>query len=151
VNIRLISRAKSYYNTTNFNFSENKIGNVSVPRSELKKMVKDKNNVVKTQITSSGPGGQHTNKTASAVLLKDSKTNIFVKVQNSRDSVVNSGIANKRLVDKLDLHYNGTESKISKKIEKIKKQKDRQRRKSEPKYQSETSTSNNSTDYNFFS
>jgi peptide chain release factor len=148
-----------------FSFSENsknngkdntgkvKPTNTTIPRSELRKMVKDKNNsdIVKTQTTSRGPGGQHTNKTASAVLLKDKKTNISVKVQNSRDSVVNSGIATKRLVDKLDLHYNGSESKIAKKIEKAKKQKDRQKRKREKKEgEGENNSSSASGDYNFF-
>jgi protein subunit release factor B len=117
-------------------FTENKNDKlVQVARADLKKMVKDKDNVLKKKIRSSGPGGQHVNKTESAVMLKDLKTNIFVKVDNSRDSVINSGIAQKRLVDKLDLHYNGSESKISKKIEKLKKQKDRSRRKSDSKYQ----------------
>ncbi len=118
-----------------FRFSTKTPKTPLIPRSELTKMVKDKNNpdIEKYQTTSRGPGGQHTNKTSSAVVLKDKKTNISVKAQNSRDSVVNSGIANKRLVDKLDLHYNGSESKIAKKIEKAKKQKDRQKRKRDKK------------------
>ena len=100
----------------------------------MKKNIEEKDNIIRKPIKSSGPGGQHVNKTQSAILLQDKKTNISVKVGNSRDSVVNSGIAKKRLIDKLDLHYNGAESKIAKKIEKIKKQKDRNRRKRENKH-----------------
>lgn len=110
-------------------------GNINVPRSEIKKMLKDKDNILKKQIKSSGPGGQHVNKTESAIFLRDLTTNISVKVSNSRDSVVNSGIAKKRLLDKLDNYYNGQESKQSKKIDRLKKQKDRARRKSGLKHQ----------------
>ena len=77
---------------------------------------------------SSGPGGQHVNKTSSAVFIKDLETNISVKYGKSRDNSVNQAKAKQILLDKLDLHYNSENSKISKKIEKIKKQKDRQRR-----------------------
>ena len=110
-------------------------GEIKVPRSEIKKMIQDKDNIIKKQIRSSGPGGQHVNKTESAIFMRDLTTNISVKVTNSRDSVVNAGMAKKRLLDKLDNYYNGPESKQSKKIEKLKKQKDRARRKSEFKHQ----------------
>lgn len=114
--------------------SNNEKYSQTISRKEIKKMIEDKDNIIRKPIKSSGPGGQHVNKTQSAILLQDKKTNISVKVGNSRDSVVNSGIAKKRLIDKLDLHYNGAESKISKKMEKIKKQKDRNRRKSDNKH-----------------
>lgn len=107
---------------------------VMLSRKEIKKIIDDKENIIKKPIKSSGPGGQHVNKTQSAIFLQDKQTNISVKVGNSRDSVVNAGIAKKRLVDKLDHHYNGADSKIAKKIEKIRKQKSRSRRKSENKY-----------------
>jgi protein subunit release factor B len=133
-----INRFFTDYNSTNSsnekkNISTNQI-QANISRKELKKMIGEKDNIIKKQIKSSGPGGQHVNKTQSAVLLQDKKTNISVKVGNSRDSIVNSGIAKKRLIDKLDLHYNGADSKIAKKIEKIKKQKDRNRRKRENNY-----------------
>lgn len=120
------------FSIISFPFSK---GEIKVPRCELSKMVKEKENVLKKQVRSSGPGGQHVNKTESAVMLRDLKTNITVKVSNSRDSIINKGIAQKRLVDKLDSFYNGSESKIAKKIERAKKQKDRSRRRSETKHQ----------------
>ena len=126
LNTILLPKSLRFIRITFFYFSKNE---VKIPRSELKKMIRDDDNVVTKQVKSSGPGGQHVNKTQSAVLMKDKQTNISVKVRNSRDSFVNSGIAKKRLVDKLDLFYNGKESKISKKIENLKKQKDRQGRK----------------------
>jgi len=116
-----------------FNFTEDK--KINIPRNELRKMIEDKENIKKLKVRGSGPGGQHLNKTESTVFLKDLKTNISVKVGNSRDSMVNNGVAKKRLVDKLDMHYNGSESKLAKKFEKIKKQKERSRRKSINKHQ----------------
>lgn len=139
-----------FYKIFNYNFNDSKFSNdkdkikthksdndkysPTISRKEIKKSIEEKDNIIRKPIKSSGPGGQHVNKTQSAILLQDKKTNISVKVGNSRDSVVNSGIAKKRLIDKLDLHYNGAESKIAKKIEKIKKQKDRNRRKRENKH-----------------
>jgi protein subunit release factor A len=123
------------YNFYKFSLKKDVKNNTLVERNEIKKMLEIKENVIKKQVKGSGPGGQHVNKTASTILLKDKETNISVKVGNSRDSIVNSGIAKKRLVDKLDLHYNGSESKIAKKNEKIKKQKERQKRKSLSKHQ----------------
>jgi protein subunit release factor B len=121
-------------NNTRKNQKSNDENQIMISRKEIRQMLEDKDNIIKKPIKSSGPGGQHVNKTQSAILLQDKKTNISVKVGNSRDSVVNAGMAKKRLIDKLDLHYNGAESKIAKKIEKVKKQKDRNRRKRENKH-----------------
>lgn len=112
-------------------------------RNQITKMLDNKENIIKQQVKGGGPGGQHVNKTSSTVFLKDKQTNISVKVSNSRDSVVNSGIAKKRLIDKLDLHYNGEESKIAKKIEKIKKQKNRRKERSAAKHNSEKNSTTN--------
>lgn len=95
-----------------------------IDRSEIKKMIKE-NDLIKKKVRSSGPGGQHVNKTSSAIFLKDPVSNISIKVGNSRDSIVNEGIAKKRLLDKLDVFYNGKESKIEKQREKMKKQKNK--------------------------
>ena len=132
---------KKYYNIR-FNihvlikkFITNKnIEDVKVPRSKILENLKDKENVLRKQVKASGPGGQHVNKTNSCVYLKDLETNIAVKVSNSRYSEVNNGIARKRLVDKIDLELNGKNSKICKKNEKAKKQKNRNSRRSQEKY-----------------
>jgi protein subunit release factor B len=139
----------SFYRCIRFNFCDKNKGKanisspITIPRSDLKKRISEKGNTIKKQVTSTGPGGQHQNKTQSAVFLQDKQTNISVKVTNSRDSGVNAGIAKKRLVDKLDLHYNGSESKIAKKIEKIKKQKARNQRRSVEKYNNSSNKSDN--------
>jgi protein subunit release factor B len=107
---------------------------VSLSRNQIRKILDKKENLTMQQTRSSGPGGQHVNKTNSAVLLKHNETGLFVKSSNSRDSLVNYGKAKQRLVDKLDQHFNGSESKLAKKIEKVNKQKDKSRRRSQLKH-----------------
>ncbi len=76
-----------------------------------------------------GPGGQSVNKTMNCVQMTHVPTGIQVKVHDSRDKLINEKIAFKRLTDKVDLHLNGENSKLSKKFEKMRKNKDRLRRK----------------------
>lgn len=108
---------------------------IITPRSKIKQMVENSQSIVQKQVKASGPGGQHVNKTNSAVYMKELTTDVSVKVTNSRDSEVNRGIAKKRLIDKIDLELNGKESKIGKKIEKEKKQKNKNYRRSKDKHQ----------------
>jgi protein subunit release factor B len=51
---------------------------------------------------SSGPGGQHVNKVATAVTLKHLPSGISVTVQDSRSQARNRGLALERLLDVLD-------------------------------------------------
>lgn len=105
-----------------------------IPRKEILNMIKKRDLIDTKEIKSSGPGGQHINKTNSCVMLKDKISGLSVKVNNSRDKFVNSKIAEKRLLNKLDLFYNESNSNIAKKHDKIKKQKETQRRRSAKKY-----------------
>ena len=83
-----------------------------------------------TSVTSGwGPGGQSVNKTMNCIQMTHSPTGIQVKVHDSRDKITNEKIALKRLTDKVDLRVNAEDSKLQKKFDKIKKQKDRLRRK----------------------
>ncbi|KAK4189597.1 RF-1 domain-containing protein [Podospora australis] len=59
----------------------------------------------------SGPGGQKINKTNSAVQLKHIPTGIVVKCQETRSRTQNRKIARQLLADKLDLLYNGENSR----------------------------------------
>jgi protein subunit release factor B len=120
-------------------FSSKKIENGEnyVPRSDIKKMIKDKENIITKQIKASGPGGQHVNKTNSAVYMKDLNTNVSVKVSQSRNSEINNAIAKKTLIDKIDVLLNGSESKIVKKIVKERKKKNRNYRRSVEKHKKE--------------
>lgn len=77
---------------------------------------------------SSGPGGQSVNKTNSRVQLTHKPTNITVTCQEQRDLFANRRIARKKLKDELDLLYNGDQSKVSKKIKKVKRRKSKAKR-----------------------
>ncbi|KAH8877829.1 putative peptide chain release factor C12orf65 isoform 1 [Schistosoma japonicum] len=59
-----------------------------------------------------GPGGQSINTTANCVVLKHEPTGIMVKCQDSRELEKNRELARRRLNDKLDVHFNGENSRI---------------------------------------
>eukprot|EP00003_Mantamonas_plastica_P009608 TRINITY_DN1896_c1_g1_i1.p1 TRINITY_DN1896_c1_g1~~TRINITY_DN1896_c1_g1_i1.p1 ORF type:complete len:168 (-),score=42.02 TRINITY_DN1896_c1_g1_i1:118-621(-) len=88
-------------------------------------------------ILGSGKGGQKVNKTSSSVRLTHLPTGIFVKCQAERSQRDNRRIARKRLMMKLDEHFNGTESKVAKKAAKKRKQKQRRRRRTMAKLDDE--------------
>jgi peptide chain release factor len=77
---------------------------------------------------SSGPGGQSVNKTSSKVQLVHIPTGITISAQEHRDQQMNRKLARKKLKEQLDLLFNKDESKVAKKIAKVKKRKQKQRR-----------------------
>lgn len=82
----------------------------------------------------SGPGGQSVNKSENCVNMIHIPTGIWVKVHQSRDLEINKHIAIKRLTEKVELSVNGKDSKIAKRIEKLKKNKLRRKKKYEDKH-----------------
>jgi len=79
-----------------------------------------------TFIKGKGPGGQKINKTNNCVQLLHIPSGIIINCQETRDLQSNRKIARKILKDKLDLHVNGNCSKLGKKYNKIRKQKQQQ-------------------------
>lgn len=61
-------------------------------------------------VRGSGPGGQSTNKTSNAVVMKHIPTGIVVKCHETRSQFTNKEIAQERLIDKLDKHFNGEDA-----------------------------------------
>lgn len=57
-----------------------------------------------------GPGGQATNKTNNAVVLKHLPTGIVIKCHETRSQIKNKEIAEQILINKLDLHFNGEDA-----------------------------------------
>jgi protein subunit release factor B len=83
-------------------------------------------------VRSSGPGGQKVNKTSSCVCLKHVPTGLEVKMQRERSQPLNRYYARKRLCELLEQRIMGRQSPAVLKSEKIRKQKQRRRRRSNP-------------------
>ncbi|KAI9503113.1 peptide chain release factor class I/class II, partial [Coemansia spiralis] len=81
-----------------------------------------------------GNGGQKLNKTSSCVQLLHKPTNIMVICQDTRYLQQNRKIARKRLMDKLDLLFNGENSKTGQKIRKLQARKHKNRQRAKKKY-----------------
>ena len=108
---------------------------VKKPNNIKKDVTLDENVKVKQKITllekdldekfvrGSGNGGQKINTTSNRVQLTHIPTGISVSCQDARDLSTNRKIARKSLIDKLDLHFNGAESKLGIAHEKIRKKK----------------------------
>jgi protein subunit release factor B len=79
-------------------------------------------------VRSGGSGGQKVNKSSSCVYLKHIPSGLSVKIQKSRSQGLNRYYARKRLCELLENKLFGQESPQAKRIEKIRKQKDRNRR-----------------------
>ena len=86
------------------------------------------NDIEEKFVRSSGPGGQKTNKSSICVYLKHIPSGLAVKVQKSRSQSLNRYYARKQMCELLENKLLGKESPEAKKIEKIRKQKDRRRR-----------------------
>ena len=92
-----------------------------------------------------GPGGQATNKTNNMVQLKHKPTGTVIQCHETRSALANTKIARKILKDKLDFITNGDDSKIGRKIAKIKKRKYNAQRRANKKYRGEKNDSHSDT------
>ncbi len=81
-----------------------------------------------TFIRSSGPGGQHVNKTSTCVRLVHKPTGIAVKVQQARSQGLNRFLARRLLADRLAVQRQGKSSPQEQQREKIRRQKQRRAR-----------------------
>ena len=79
-------------------------------------------------VRSSGSGGQKVNKSSTCVHLKHITSGLSVKIQKSRSQGLNRYYARKRMCELIENKLLGKESPEAKKIEKIRRQKDRNRR-----------------------
>lgn len=79
-------------------------------------------------VRSSGSGGQKVNKSSTCVYLKHITSGLSVKIQKSRSQGLNRYYARKKMCELLENKLLRKESTDAKRIEKIRKQKDRNRR-----------------------
>jgi protein subunit release factor B len=81
-----------------------------------------------------GKGGQKTNKTTNCVVLRHKPTNTVVKCHKSRSLETNKNFAKKRLKQQLDMLFNKEHSKKAIKDNKVRKNKNRRKRRSQLKH-----------------
>jgi protein subunit release factor B len=86
-----------------------------------------------TFIRSSGPGGQHVNKTSTCVRLLHRPTGVAVKVQRSRSQGLNRFLARRLLADRMERWLRGAASSCDQQRDKIRRQKQRRARRARQK------------------
>ena len=79
-------------------------------------------------VRSGGAGGQKINKTSTCVQLTHLPTGLTVKMQKSRSQGLNRFYARRQVCELLENEMLGKDSPEAKRIEKIRKQKDRRKR-----------------------
>jgi protein subunit release factor B len=104
------------------------------PLNSTVKIILIENELEEKFVKGSGPGGQKINKCKHCVQLKHLPTGLTVETQRFRELTNNRKEARKLLTLQLDKLYNGQDSKIERKIDKLKKQKRNRNRKALKKY-----------------
>lgn len=83
-----------------------------------------------TFITAGGPGGQHANRSSTAVRLVHRPTGLEVRAREARSQSLNRFFARRRLCELLEARDQGATSPEARRQEKIARQKARRRRRS---------------------
>lgn len=104
----------------NFPVSEKKLSNL---RERMEKLGLREQDLEERFVKGSGHGGQKINKTSSAVWLKDHKSGIEVKCQESRQQSLNRFLARRLLVEKLEAKQTTQIFSEQQEIAKIRRQK----------------------------
>lgn len=86
-----------------------------------------------TFMRSSGPGGQHVNKTATCVRLTHRPTGISVKVQQTRSQALNRFLARRILADRVEEQTRGSQALRVQAREKVRRQKQHRARRTRQK------------------
>lgn len=84
-------------------------------------------------VRSQGRGGQHVNKTSTCVYLRHIPTGIEVKCQRERSQMVNRYLARRILAEKIEELLLGKESSKQRRIEKLRRQKQKRARRARKK------------------
>lgn len=79
-------------------------------------------------IRSGGPGGQHVNTSATCVYLRHSPSGTEVKMQRARSQALNRFYARRRMCELIEAQRGDADSPETRRIDKIRKQKERRRR-----------------------
>lgn len=87
-----------------------------------------KNDILEKFVKSSGRGGQKVNKSASAVFLSHLPSGLSSKCGKHRSQILNRFVALRNLLDKIETKQSGGPAEERSKIDKIRKQKARRKR-----------------------
>ncbi len=98
--------------------------------ARMKRLKIKREDIVEKFIKASGRGGQKVNKSSSAVFLKHTPTQLSVKCGKARSQNLNRFLAMRNLVDKIEEKLFGTQTKETQKIERIRKQKLKRKKRS---------------------
>ena len=93
----------------------------------------DEKDIEEKFIHAQGRGGQKVNKSSSCVYLKHIPTSIEVKCQKARTQAMNRFFARRILADKIEGESLGHASSLEKKIQKIRRQKNKRVRRAKEK------------------
>lgn len=88
-------------------------------------------------VRSGGPGGQHVNRSATAIYLKHRPTGLEVKMQKERSQGLNRFFARRRMCELLEAQAGG-QTKANAERDKIRKQKARRKRRGKGKPKDES-------------
>jgi len=91
------------------------------------------NDIEESFVRASGPGGQHTNKASTAVILIHKPSGIRVKCGIERSQAVNRFLARRRLLELIELKRTGKIAKEKAERERIRRQKRRRSRRAKEK------------------
>ncbi|MBI2061411.1 MAG: peptide chain release factor-like protein [Nitrospirae bacterium] len=84
-------------------------------------------------VPSSGPGGQHVNRSATCVVLRHQPTGITVRCQQERSQALNRFLARRLLADKIENRILGRKSEEQRRVAKMRRQKRRRSRRAKEK------------------
>lgn len=103
--------------------SKKQIAQQQNQRNQNIKQLFNDDDIEETFVRGSGAGGQKINKTSNRVVLVHLPTGVRVECQDTRSLQQNRKIGRKRLLEKLDSHYNGSNSKEQQKTKKAQSKK----------------------------
>eukprot|EP00536_Pseudo-nitzschia_multiseries_P014010 jgi/Psemu1/291192/fgenesh1_pg.646_\ len=92
-------------------------------RNQSLKLLLREEDLEETFVRGSGAGGQKINKTSNRVVLVHVPTGVRIECQDTRSLTQNRKIGRKRLLEKLDAHFHGTDSKQERKQQKVSQKK----------------------------
>ena len=122
--------------------SYNPVKSVNSITAASSPIILNENDLLEEFVRGSGPGGQSINKSMNRVRLTHTPTGMTVTCQDQRDLTSNRKIARTTLQNKLNYHYNGDDSKIGRRILRLKRRKQKAHSRAKAKYKTDDNVDN---------